>query len=52
MAFLEEEANITTQNTNVLPPLLRGTEGELSLIQQTQAVDYSARIPTIYGKKL
>jgi hypothetical protein len=37
MAFLEEETNITTQ---------------LNLANSVQAVDYSDRIPTIYGKKL
>ena len=37
MAFLEEEANITTK---------------LNVSNGTHAVDYSTRIPTIYGKKL
>ena len=50
--FLEEEASITSQNTNILPPQLRGIEGELSLIEQTQAVTYDNRIPTVYGRKL
>jgi hypothetical protein len=37
MAFLEEEANITTQ---------------LNISDSVQAVDYSNRIPTVYGKRL
>ena len=57
MAFLEEETNITAQNNNVTSPLRRGIEGDfvawnISLINSTQAVDYSSRVPTIYGKKL
>ena len=50
--FLEEEASITSQNTNILPTQLRGIEGELSLVQETQAVSYDNRIPTVYGRKL
>jgi hypothetical protein len=59
MAFLEEEANITTQN--IVSPHLTSPKGRgitrnspLSLGEGlgVRAADYSARIPTIYGKKL
>ena len=49
MAFLEEEANITAQNNSNSSPL---SLGEGLGVRDTQAVDYTNRIPTIYWKKL
>lgn len=65
MAFLEEEENITSslrpsgtslyEGGYVRSPSSRGMsagQGEFSFVTSTNAVDYSDRLPVVYGRKL